>query len=162
MKNKDLEILAQAKIDYITKGYSIIQLKYIYNISQSKLNRVAKEDNWKAERVKYVNDTEIQRRKIFSLEQAKHQAQVDFMNRQERAKEFKKIIDEDIKKIQSGELKIKSRESLEDSAVNISKHIELLEGNPTDRSQVNFTEDESKEYDAIKNRLKSLHDTMPN
>lgn len=155
-----MNIIGAIKTDYITKGYSVLQLQHIYNISQYRIHKFRRAENWDDMRRKYIDETEIKRRQAFSIESAKREAEADFMSRQERAKAFKQIVDDNITKIKSGELKIKSQETLLTATVDTSKHIELLEGNPTERDAIILNDKDKQEVNKIYDRLR-LNDTKP-
>ena len=160
------ETLNYMKIDYITKGYSFKQLSRIYEVNLATLSKYNKRDNWKEQRLKYIADTEIKLKQELSLAQAKE----DLYDRIERAKEFKRIVKQDIDKLLNDtSIKTKSHESLLSATVDASKHIELLEGNLNEGgSQINIInyklkfdatgkpiiDDELK--DKLENRSKSL------
>ena len=130
------ETLNYMKIDYITKGYSFKQLSRIYEVNLATLSKYNKRDNWKEQRLKYIADTEIKLKQELSLAQAKE----DLYDRIERAKEFKRIVKQDIDKLLNDDsIKTKSHESLLSATVDASKHIELLEGNLNEGgSQINI------------------------
>lgn len=150
MRNRDkLKLISDARLLYITKGYTPFQISRVLKISAPTIHKYKKLQLWEKERQDFILDTEKREIQMLTIKQA----EADFMNRQERAKKFKEIVNDNIAKIKSGELRIKSQETLLSATVDTSKHIELLEGNATDR--VNFTEEE-KQSEARKARLSVL------
>jgi hypothetical protein len=72
-------------------------------------------------------------------------AKEDINERKERIRKFKAIVKKfQDKLISDDKIKIKSSETLANSMSEVSKHIELLEGNPTDRQEITPKEKEER------------------
>ena len=138
----------EIKIDYITKGYNVKQLSRIYDITECCIWKHKKSEDWPTERQQFIVDTEKKRIQELSLLQGRE----DAYDRHERAKEFKKIVKQNVSKLLDDGLKPKSHETLLTSTVNASQHIELLEGNATNREDINITDERRKEIDLLVNR----------
>ena len=143
-----LEVLNDLKLEYITKGYTLLQLSRVYKVSSATLGTHARKEGWKEQRLKYLSDTELETRKALVVKQA----EMDAYDRHERAKEFKRIVKQNVEKLLDDKLKSKSHETLLSSTVNASQHIELLEGNATNRADINLTDERRKEIDLLVNR----------
>ena len=152
------EILNEIKIAYITKGYSAMQLARIYELSQPSISKYIREGDWKKDRLQYIADTEIKLKQELSLQQARE----DAYNRHERAKEFKKIIKQNVNKLLDDKLKPKSHETLLTSTVTASQHVELLEGNATNREDINITDERRKEIDLLVDRYSRINNAVKN
>lgn len=129
--------MSKYPIDLIEKDFVVSRLTFVeimkkYGISQGVLSYHSKKRKFLKKRRSFLKEVETNvNNKIMN-----EAADSAISERKQRIQNFKEVIKKFTKALISDDkIKIKSKETLSNAIVEASKHVELLEGNATERTQ---------------------------
>jgi len=137
---KDWDIIRN---DYIRNPITQEELALKYKVTATSIGNHVRKGKWKELRKVYLKESEDKSQRLIIEDKGIH----DYNERNDRIRNFKAIVKKFQDKLISDDknlIKIKSSETLANSMAEVSKHIELLEGNPTDRQEITPKEKEER------------------
>ena len=141
-----------AENDYIQSDMRLIDVAKRHSCSLRNVTYHSVKDSWGDKRVEFRKE----KLQLLHEKTLNNAANDDWKDRKKRIDKLKQVVDKCLAEVLSDAVPTKSKEGLMSSIARVSEHIELLEGNPTDR--LDITESEIKErLSRIRNRLISIN-----
>ena len=137
-----------AENDYVQSDMRHIDVAKRHSCSLRVVTSQSVKNSWRIKREAFRKE----KLQLLHEKTVNNAANEDWKDRKKRIDKLKQVVDKCLAEVLSDAVPTKSKEGLMSSIARVSEHIELLEGNPTDR--VDITESEIKErLSRIRNRL---------